>query len=89
MLLVYPLLYVPVAVRYVCVRIAQILNCDPAEVLAEIESEAEKTPIKRRFWRDFLLRAKEATTLGTLALIYIVFWPQEAKAAITADTHNV
>jgi hypothetical protein len=66
---------------YACVRIALILKRDPAEVIAEIESEIEKNPIKKNFWRDFLQHAKQAAQRGMLALIFgLTLWGGLATA---------
>ncbi|TXT25138.1 MAG: hypothetical protein FD134_1214 [Gallionellaceae bacterium] len=55
---------------YTCVKIALILERDPAGVIAEIEAETEKNEKRREFWRNFLQRAKQAAKLGTLALLF-------------------
>lgn len=53
-----------------CVQIALILNRDPTEIIAIVESESEKNEKRRTFWLDFLLHAKQAARLGMLALIF-------------------
>lgn len=57
---------------YACVRMALILNKDPAEIIAEIEADTEKNEKRREFWKNFLQRAKQAARLGTLAAICIL-----------------
>lgn len=55
---------------FAAVRMALILNRDPAEIIAEIEIEKEKNEKKRQFWRDFLQHAKQAARRGMLALLF-------------------
>lgn len=57
--------------NYACMRIAMILQRNPAEILALVEAETEKNPAKKAFWVDFLLHAKQAAKLGMLLLISI------------------
>lgn len=67
---------------YACVRMALILKRDPAEIIAEIESEIEKNPIKRNFWVDFLQHAKQAAQRGMLVLLCgLTLWGGLATAA--------
>lgn len=54
----------------IAVKLAIILERDPAAVIAELELEREKDPKAQAFWRDFLSRAR--TAIGaTLAVIFI------------------
>lgn len=57
---------------YACVRIALILNRNPAEIIAIVEEESEKNAQRKSFWADFLLRAKQAAQVGTLLLIFTI-----------------
>ena len=57
---------------YACMRISLILQRNPAEIIAIIQGESEKNPIKKRFWLDFLARTKQALMLGALLLLSIV-----------------
>lgn len=57
--------------EYACMRISLILRRNPAEIIAIIQGETEKNPIRKRFWLDFLARVKQAAKLGTLSLIFI------------------
>jgi hypothetical protein len=41
------------------------LEMDPAQVVADLESQREKNPEKRNFWVDFISRA--AMVIGVLA----------------------
>lgn len=57
----------PLDVAY---KIAITLEIDPAEVIAELESQREKNPARAAFWRSFLARAAvlAVTVACTLAL---------------------
>lgn len=44
-------------------KLAIILQLDPAEVLADLESQQEKTEERREFWRGFLLRVGKSSTV--------------------------
>lgn len=51
--------------------LAITLELDPAEVVADLEAQREKNPLRAEFWRSFLSRARSiaALLLCTLALI--------------------
>lgn len=55
---------------YACVRIALILNRNPAEIIAIVEEESEKNAQRKSFWADFLSHAKQAAQVGMLLLIF-------------------
>lgn len=57
---------------FACVQMALILQRDPAEIIAIIESESEKNEKRKTFWLDFLRRVEKASRAGTLGLIFIV-----------------
>ena len=57
--------------EYACMRISLILQRNPAEIIAIVQGESEKNPIRKAFWVDFLLHAKQAAKLGMLLLISI------------------
>jgi hypothetical protein len=57
---------------YTCMRMALILNRDPAEIIAIVEGDSEKNEIRKNFYRDFLLRAQQAAKLFTLAVLFTV-----------------
>ena len=44
----------PLDVAY---KLAIILELDPAQVVAELEAERERNPVRAEFWRSFLSRA--------------------------------
>jgi hypothetical protein len=51
-------------------KLAIALELDPAQVLADIESQHEKNPQRKAFWTGFLSRAAKLLIVGTLALIF-------------------
>lgn len=57
---------------YLATQVAIALGIDPAQVIADVESQQDKNPERAAFWRSFLLRARKAAAvfLGTLALLY-------------------
>ena len=58
---------------YVTVRLAVILEQDPAVIFGDLQSQIEKNPAKAQFLRDFVLRAasKAAKAVRIMALILI------------------
>lgn len=38
---------------YACAKIAEMLEIDPLEVIAQVEAEAARTTKKREFWKSF------------------------------------
>ena len=58
---------------YVAVRLAVILEQDPAVIFGDLQSQIEKNPAKAQFLRDFVLRAasKAAKAVRIMALILI------------------
>lgn len=72
---------------YTCARIALALNLDPLEVLADIESQREKTEARREFWRGFIGRTGKAAAGLLLALSCLIFFtsaPTGVGAAVAA-----
>ena len=66
---------------YAAVRMAGILERDPAEIIATIEADSEKNPKRREFWRDFLQRAKRAARRGMLVFLCgLTLWGVQATA---------
>ncbi len=57
---------------FACVQMALILERDPTEIIAIIESESEKNPKRKTFWTDFIQRVRQASRGGTLGLIFIL-----------------
>lgn len=56
-----------VASPYAAFKFAECLGVDPALVVADIASEAEKNPKKRGYFKDFMSRCVK--TLAALALL--------------------
>lgn len=52
-------------------RLAITLDLDPAEVLADLESQWEKDPKKQEFWKGFLSRAGKAAAVLILVSSFI------------------
>jgi plasmid maintenance system antidote protein VapI len=57
---------------FTVVRMALILQRDPAELLAEIELDSEKNQDRQEFWRGFIQHAKQTAKRGMLVLICII-----------------
>ena len=57
---------------FACVKMALVLQRDPAEIIAIVESESEKNEKRKAFWLDFLQRVRQASRAGMLGLIFIV-----------------
>lgn len=47
---------------YVCTRLAEMLGVEPFELLAEIEAETEKNPVRRAFWEGKRKTGQSAKT---------------------------
>lgn len=50
--------------------LAITLEIDPAQVVAELEAEREKNPVRKEFWRSFLSHARKT---GVLLVCMLVF----------------
>lgn len=75
---------------YACTRLAEILERDPLEVIAEVEAEAARTKAKREFWQSFRGTGRRAA-VGLLSLGIAAFsgvGPQGGAVANTTS-HNV
>lgn len=75
---------------YACTRIAEILDRDPLEVIAEVEMEAARTQAKRDYWTNFRGIGRTATlglTLSAILGFSGAGLPGGAEAASTS--HNV
>lgn len=56
--------------EYVCFKIAEVLELDPAYVIAQIKSESEKNDKKREYFRSFGGSSRKiAASIATLALL--------------------
>lgn len=76
---------------YACAKIAEVLDRDPLEVIAQVEAEAARTEKKRQYWRSFFSGLKR--TAHALAWCGIVLGlntaPSTGHAGTAADSHNV
>ncbi|MDP2031455.1 MAG: helix-turn-helix transcriptional regulator [Thiobacillus sp.] len=76
--------------NYACLRIAEILERDPLEIIAEVEAETAKTQERRDYWSNFRGIGRTAT-LGLLLYGILGFsggvLPGGAEASTTS--HNV
>lgn len=56
--------------EYVCFKIAEVLELDPAYVIAQIKSESEKNEKKREYFRSFGGSSRKiAASIAALALL--------------------
>jgi len=51
---------------YTCAKIAEILERDPLEVIAQVEAEAARTEKKRAFWQSFFSGLKRTAHVFAL-----------------------
>lgn len=75
--------------NYACAKIAEILERDPLEVIAQVEAEAARTEKKREYWRSFFSGLKQAPHVVALCGILgfsAAGWPVGAEASSTS--HN-
>ncbi|MBT9540272.1 hypothetical protein [Thiobacillus sp.] len=77
---------------YACAKIAEILERDPLEVIAQVEAEAARTEKKRQYWRSFFSGLKQtAHAIGWLAIAAGsagVLQAGKADAGPLATSHN-
>ncbi|GBG15211.1 flagellar motor protein MotB, partial [Novimethylophilus kurashikiensis] len=67
---------------YTLTRLAIVLERDPMSLIAEFEASTEKNPIRKEFWKGFLLRQNSSlVAILILALIYGPFYAQDAQAS--------
>jgi transcriptional regulator with XRE-family HTH domain len=77
---------------YDCARMAEILERDPLEVIAQVEAEAARTEKKRQYWRSFFSGLKR--TAHAIAWCGIAIGsgeglaPGHAEAAAAVSSHN-
>ncbi|WP_298609610.1 hypothetical protein [uncultured Thiobacillus sp.] len=53
---------------YTCAKIAEILDRDPLEVIAQVEAEAARTEKKREYWRSFFSGLKRRAHVVALCV---------------------
>ena len=78
---------------YDCARIAEILDLDPLEVIAQVEAEAARTEKKRQYWRSFFSGMKRRAHVVALSVTCGFLgsgWPAgNAEAGTGSTSHNV
>lgn len=78
---------------YACAKIAEMMERDPLEVIAQVEAEAARTEKKRQYWRSFfsgLKRAPHVVAWCAILAFSGLGWPGGAQAANPESTsHNV
>lgn len=57
---------------YLCMKIAIVLHEDPATVIADIQSQTDKNPVRAQFWQSFLCAARRKAALCILVATYTV-----------------
>lgn len=75
---------------YACAKIAEVLERDPLEIIAQVEAEAARTEKKRQYWRSFfsgLKRAPHVAAWCAMLAFSGLGLPGGAEAASTS--HNV
>jgi len=74
--------------EFACFKIAEVLEIDPAIVIAEIRAESEKDPKKREYFRAFRGACGKAAAGIMLALALSVFFanvpPDGARSSLVA-----
>lgn len=69
---------------YACARLAEVLDLDPFELLAQVEAATEKNEERRTYWK----RVAERIAAGSVAAFFVVALPEEAKAAGDCDVQD-
>lgn len=54
--------------NYACAKIAEVLDRDPLEVIAQVEAEAARTEKKREYWRSFFSGLKRKAHVVALCV---------------------
>lgn len=72
-----------------CIRVAELLNLDPLEVIAAIEAEKAKTEKTRRFWKATLNRISGTAATVILSVAVLGGFSHSSGAyAATQAGHN-
>jgi predicted transcriptional regulator len=78
---------------YTCARIAEILEQDPLEIIAQVEAEAARTEKKREYWRSFfsgMKRKAHVVALSATCGFFVGGLPAgNAEANPDLTSHNV
>lgn len=62
-----------VADAYACTRIAEMLDRDPLEVIAQVEAEAARSEKKRDYWRRLFSGLKRTAHVAVLCVTLAFF----------------
>ena len=77
---------------YACAKIAEVLDRDPLEIIAQVEAEAARTEKKRQYWRSFFSgmkrRAHGVALLATCGFFASGLPDGNAEAGINSTSHN-
>lgn len=69
-------------------RLAIALKLDPAEVVADLQSQSEKNPTRAAFWKSFCSRASiAAVLLCTLAYSFTAIYGKEENGDLGHEHH--
>lgn len=78
---------------YACAKIAEILERDPLEIIAQVEAEAARTEKKREYWRSFFSGLKRTAHGIALCVMAAGFGSGlqagNAEAGPLPTSHNV
>jgi plasmid maintenance system antidote protein VapI len=78
---------------YACAKMAEILDRDPLEIIAQVEAEAARTEKKRQYWRSFFSGMKHRAHVVALSVTCGFLGSGlpggSAEAGPLATSHNV
>jgi len=75
---------------YACTRIAIELGLDPLTLIAEVEKETERNPVRRDFWRDFFLAAvRKNAMLVAICTVFCVAASQTSESIAKSLKTNI
>ncbi|WP_296642431.1 hypothetical protein [Thiobacillus sp. 65-1402] len=78
---------------YECAKIAEVLDRDPLEVIAQVEAKAARSEKKREYWRRFFSGMKRRAHVAVLSVTCGFFAGAlpggHAEAGPVATSHNV
>ena len=77
---------------YACAKMAEVLERDPLEIIAQVEAEAARTEKKRQYWRSFFSgmkhRAHGVALLATCGFFASGLPAGNADAGPLVSSHN-
>lgn len=78
---------------YACAKMAEVLERDPLEIIAQVEAEAARTEKKRQYWRSFfsgMRRRAHVVALSATCGFFVGGLPDgNAEASPGLTSHNV